>query len=111
MQMSEWTVDTLREHIMGLLAEKDKQIAIALTSAEKAVTKAEAATEKRFDSVNEFRKTLSDQASSFVTRVEYDTLKERIDRSEGKSLGLSAGWGYLVGIVGIVIAVAAFFFK
>lgn len=42
----------------------------ALKSAETAVAKAEQATEKRFDSVNEFRKTLTDQAAEFPTRKE-----------------------------------------
>jgi hypothetical protein len=49
----------------------DDKTSLALTASEKAVTKAETATEKRFDSVNEFRKTLSDQAAEFLPRREY----------------------------------------
>ncbi len=48
----------------------DEKTSLALTSSEKAVTKAETATEKRFDSVNEFRNTLKDQASNFMPRPE-----------------------------------------
>jgi hypothetical protein len=68
--MNEWTVTTLKEHLDAMLAERDKQISLALTAAEKAVTKAEVATEKRFESVNEFRLTLSDQTKTFVSRGE-----------------------------------------
>lgn len=50
----------------------DKAVAAALESAEKAVTKAETAAEKRFESVNEFRQQLADQASTFISRTEYD---------------------------------------
>jgi len=42
----------------------------ALHSAQQAVDKAEIATEKRFASVNEFRQTLTDQATRFSTRNE-----------------------------------------
>lgn len=57
----------------------------ALKSAETAVNKAEAAAERRFDSVNEFRKTLTDQTGSFPTRnevtVRMDSLAAQVDRN------------------------------
>ena len=46
----------------------------ALLAAEKAVTKAEVATERRFEGVNEFRQTLSDQAAKFITRTEFNAI-------------------------------------
>lgn len=45
-------------------------IRAALDAAATAVSKAENATEKRFESVNEFRKTLTDQTATFPTRDE-----------------------------------------
>ncbi len=42
----------------------------ALAAADKAVTKAEIATEKRFEGVNEFRSTLADQAARLMPREE-----------------------------------------
>jgi hypothetical protein len=109
--MSEWTVDTLKAHIEALLAEKDKQIALALTSAEKAVTKAEAATERRFESVNEFRQTLSDQAGTFISRTEFNALKERMDRESGHSGGLADGWKWLLGVAALAVPVVLFLVK
>lgn len=44
----------------------------ALASADKAVAKAETAAEKRFESVNEFRATLSDQQRGLATKSEVD---------------------------------------
>jgi hypothetical protein len=52
----------------------DEKTGLALTSSEKAVTKAETATEKRFDSVNEFRDTLRDQAALLMPRPETQAL-------------------------------------
>ncbi len=107
--MSEWTVDTLKLHFEALLDQRDKQIALALSAAEKAVTKAEAATEKRFDSVNEFRQTLSDQNKTFASTERVDSLTQRLDKIEGRSSGVSDGWKWLALVIGVIIAAATYF--
>jgi hypothetical protein len=60
----------------------EKNINIAMASADKAITKSEMAVEKRFDSVNEFRQTLADQAATLLPRAEYSvqhaTLVDRV---------------------------------
>ena len=50
----------------------EQAVAVALANAEKATAKAEAASERRFEGVNEFRKALSDQTATFIPRAEYD---------------------------------------
>jgi hypothetical protein len=88
----------------------EQAVAVALSNAEKATTKAEAAADKRFDAVNEFRQVLTDQTSTFLPRTEYDTahralserisvmsdrvgalelrLTSRLDRGEGADTGV-----------------------
>jgi hypothetical protein len=56
--------------MLATSAAAKEAVQAALVSAEKAVGKAEVATEKRFESVNEFRAQLSDQAAHFSTRDE-----------------------------------------
>lgn len=97
----------------ALIAQQEARMA-ALASAKEAVAKAEAASEKRFEGVNEFRAQLSDQAATFISRVEYSALVERvrelaarIDKTEGRSSGLTSGWGILVGAVGLIGAIVA----
>jgi hypothetical protein len=51
----------------------EKSVTIAMTASEKAVDKAQEASEKRFDGVNEFRKALSDQTSTFIPRAEHES--------------------------------------
>jgi hypothetical protein len=126
---SGWTIATLREHILALIVEKDLRdqqrfeaqssaIAAALLAAEKAVTKAEVATERRFEGVNEFRQALSDQTASFITRVEWEaqrkaedervrTLSARVDRTEGRTGGVTGLWGYLVAAAAVIVAVVS----
>lgn len=122
--VSGWTVDTLATFLLRIIDERDKQYdnrfnaqekatVAALASSEKAIDKAEMANEKRFESVNEFRKTLADQTSTFITRTEAEAatgrnaeritdLTTRIDKSEGKGAGLNAGWIYALGALAAI---------
>jgi hypothetical protein len=90
--VSGWTVDTVAAHFGTLLDEADrryeqrfigqeKAVAAALAAVEKggnaalvsakeAVTKAELASEKRFDAVNEFRQLVNDVLSGAMPRAE-----------------------------------------
>lgn len=81
-------------------------------AAKEATEKVERATEKRFESVNEFRKTLADQASTFASAEKVNDLVSRFDRLEGRSSGLDAGWAKLISVavlasllVGMVAAI------
>jgi hypothetical protein len=103
-----------------LIDSQAEKVALALASVDKAVTKAETATERRFESVNEFRQTLTDQAATFATRDQFETqrsatteriqeLTARVDRTEGRSGGVASSWGYLVGAITIVVIVVNLF--
>ena len=121
----------LRDYVERIVGESDrrnqqrfeaqeKAVQAALAGAERAVTKAEAASEKRFDSLNEIRGAMADQAAHLMGREEANIRmasieKElqaavaRIDRAEGSGSGLKAGWGYLIAGLGILLAMLAFF--
>ena len=134
MSESEWTVDTLRAHLTALIAELDrrveqrflaqeKAVEAALAAAKEAVLKAEAASERRFEAVNEFRAVLTDQSATFVTRTEVDqrllSMGEKLEAVQGQlkeigglSLGSAGTRAALVSlvlvaasVVGIVVAV------
>lgn len=71
-----------------------ESVAFALTAAEKAIAKAEVSTEKRFEAVNEFRATLSDQNNTFVRSVEFNvahaSLVEKVDILSNQISGTDA---------------------
>ena len=113
-RLTDARITTLRT----LIDSQAESVTLALASADKAVTKAERATERRFDSVNEFRETLSDQTKSFISRAEFEALRDvsstritdlssRLDRTEGKAVGLNAGWIYLLGGLAAACALAS----
>jgi hypothetical protein len=119
--ISGWSVDTLKEYMESRLNDADLRNEQRFIAQEKAVVKAEVATEKRFDGVNEFRAQLSDQAATFMPRKEsearhsslvekYDALQARVDRSEGRSGGLNSGWGYLVAAAGLILVLVTIYF-
>lgn len=99
-----------------LVDSQAEKVKLALDAADKAVSKAETATEKRFEGVNEFRGQLADQTATLVSRSEFHTkseslaeklsdLTDRINRNEGKNTGISNVWGWVVGAAGMVSAV------
>ncbi len=136
-----WSVDTLKEFMMALFAEKDNQIAeaaqassqavsaalaaqkeltnAALAAAERALLKAEVASEKRFDSVNEFRALVADQQRTLMPRSEteivlkslgeqMETMRTRLDTLAGKREGSQDGVSMIIGIVGFVVGLLSF---
>jgi hypothetical protein len=99
---------------------QEKAVTAAILAADRAVAKAESASEKRFDSVNEFRASMNDQANKFIPRTEaeqrmlsnsekIDALGNRLERIEGRGQGLNAGWVILTGAVGLVGVLTAIF--
>lgn len=135
-----WTVDTLHAHLTSridsLVVSVDEResrnierlsalketISFAMLSSEKALSKAETATDKRFESVNEFRDTLRDQAATFLTRTDYDSrhqsLVEKIEAltsrllseqsaDQGKTKGLSTMGIIAIGIITSLSAITS----
>ena len=89
---------------------------------EKTTELARSSMEKRLDGMNEFRDTLKDQASRFVTRSELETIVEKIgseikllnkskDILEGKASQLSVNITLTVSIVSVLIAIIALIHK
>ena len=134
--ISEWSIDTLYIHLSRIVEDLDKRLQIALksveqtaaaaqASSERATNKAETAMEKRFEGVNEFRQTLGDQASKFITRAEVEArmmssdketagVVSRLDRIEATAMGKTetvksgqTSANLILIIVGTVIAFCA----
>ncbi len=78
-----WSLDTLRHYIESKLEAIKESVAAALATSDKAITKAEAATEKRLDLLNEFRRLVSDMIADLLPRREsatlLTTLNDKID--------------------------------
>ncbi len=129
--MSEWTLETLKEHFDALRKDDQGAVAAALSAAERAAAKADSAMEKRFDAVNEFRATLSDQAAHLLPRAEFNAqfsglldrvgiISEQLNTLAAKTEGKREGIGgtgstilsFIVGtaaVVAILLSTATYF--
>jgi Fe2+ transport system protein B len=109
--MSDWTVDTLKEHIESLRTDDKEAIAAALAAAEKAVDKADEADQKHFETINERNREIDKLTNTFLATNIYDvqhkSLEDKIDNLQtfqNKLLGVIVFVGFVLPIVvGIVV--------
>lgn len=131
---SQATDVSLREYLTALINAAEKRsdarfdamkemVETAFKTAQEAITKAEAATDRRLEGMNEFRDSLSDQATRFVTkdaldslvakleseidrnREDLDSLAKRIDIRQGQLEGSKITTTTLVTVITVSIAV------
>jgi hypothetical protein len=129
--VSEWTVETLKAHMEALRAldrrltdeqhaSTSAKLESAMASAKEAVLKAEAATEKRLEGLNELRGAWTDNQRTLYPRAEAElalsALSEKVDlltsdaeARRGNATGLSAGWAAAVAVVGLIALVVGLF--
>ena len=116
--MSGWTIETLKEHFEALREADKEAVKAALAAAERAVEKAEANAEKWRENANEWRGAMNDRERNLMPRAEaeksikanaekIDGLETRIERSEGRSGGLNAGWAYLLAAIGMLATIVS----
>jgi len=118
----EAVVETDRRYEQRFM-DQSTAVRAALDAAKEAVTKAETAAEKRFESVNEFRAAMTDQQHTYMPRSESElrhsatearvsavekAMSESKAVSTGASQGISHLWAWIVGVIGIVLAVSSF---
>lgn len=102
-----------------IVQERELRLAQKFDSLDKAINKADAANEKRFEGVNEFRNTLADQQRNLLPRQEYvaahqslsqqlGSLEKRIDKIDNLKQGGANLWILIVGIIAIAMSITTF---
>jgi hypothetical protein len=97
------TLISLREYVDIRFDAQEKAVNAALTAADRAVNKAEIASEKRFDAVNEFRAALADSARLLMPRAEseqsykilagkLEVIEGRVNARDDRGAGESQSW-------------------
>lgn len=102
-----WTHETLFRYFDALIAGNDRRYSESLENSKNAITKAESATDRRLEGMNEFRDALEASDRDNVKRKEYDVamagLQTKIDTAfslTGKRVDdLSAQVSMLIGLV------------
>lgn len=94
-----------------LLDSQAEKVKLALEAADKAITKQEATTNERLHLLNELRSGVAtkEQLEALIQRM--DDMKERIDKAEGKGLGLNAAVGYALAAITIIVFAVNYIFS
>jgi hypothetical protein len=85
--------------IRDALAAVEKSTTAAFVAAEKAVALAEANAERWRQDAQEWRARMTEREKDFSTKVEFDALKERLDRNDGSGSGMRSMVGWIFGAV------------
>ena len=107
---------SLREYFDNKFVELRTYIDLKFKSMDEANCLARENLNTRLESMNEFRDSLEDQTSHYITRTEHDALISKYDaevrilrdsdaRAEGKASQNSVVIAYLIAISGIIIGV------
>ena len=97
--MTDWTIQTLKEHLEDLRKDDKQAIDAALAAAEKAVDKADEADQKHFETINERNREIDKLTITFMPRKEFDVQhKALIDKIDS----LQSFQNRLLGIIAFV---------
>jgi hypothetical protein len=91
-----------------VLAEREKQVNLALATSERATNKAEQEGLRAREAANEWRAAMADREKQFATRTAYDTLQSEVDylrRTQDTSAGRRTAWVAAAGIIATLIAI------
>jgi hypothetical protein len=107
---------SLREYVDIRFDAQEKAVQTALATADRASTKAENASDKRFEGVNEFRSALADNARLLMPRQEseqsfrvlaekIDVLAKRVDARDDRNRGGNQLWVILVAAIATICSI------
>jgi len=102
-----WTFATLYKHVMMLSEASKEAINAAITAAQKAVDKAEAAQQLRNDAQNEWRAAMKDQQATFADKEQTERRLNNLEVLMASRAGERQGIGVSAGVVVQIIASAA----
>jgi hypothetical protein len=91
-----------------ILAEREKQVNLALDASQHAIDKAEAEGLRARNAANEWRGAMTEREERFATKEAHDLLESQVDylrRATDTSKGRSAAWVAAAGIIATLLAI------
>jgi hypothetical protein len=102
----------LEKHVIALIKEQDRRIELTRDDAAKALQTALAASERRFDLLNEFRKTVEGWAAHYAQQADLAAFikeQEKTNLRHEQAINRVYGALILIGFIGILNAARLFF--
>ena len=109
-------IDTCRDLHLNRLTSLEEKIVLNLKLNELALEKAEQKLEERLKGMNQFREDLREQAMTFVTHKDLDTVTEKVNidirylreyaaRLNGKASAMSVIGAYTLAVISILVSI------
>lgn len=109
-------INSLKETFSAQIKSQKEMTDLSAASADRAVTKAETATEKRFEAINGFRAQLENMAKTFAVKSEVDlranALEDKLNtavvtlsENKGKGAGINIAWVTAISAIGVIATV------
>jgi hypothetical protein len=76
----DWTIETVKDHVLAVMDERDKRYEQRFQASQKAIDEAKAESQKKFEGTNEWRGMVSDAQKNFVTRKEVEPINEQLNK-------------------------------
>jgi hypothetical protein len=113
---------SIRDYFDSKYKELKEYIDVKFNAMEKSTSLAQENLNTRLEGMNEFRNTLKDQSSHFITRTEHKSLidkydadirvlRENLARNEGKASQQSVNTAFIIATLGIVIGIVGIIIK
>lgn len=112
--------DSMESYFEEKFKSLDNSVNLKYSNIEKSTSLAATSIDRRLESMNEFRDSLKDQATKFMTKDEFQILHQRVEEDvrilreskatlEGRASMTSVYISYVIGVIGLVVAVLALF--
>ena len=105
----EQALNAFQEQVSMRFSAEQKAISAALASQERAVNVAENNAEKWRMNANEWRGAMDDRESKFVGKIEYELLRQRLDKAEqaivasaSRGQGMDTSWKFAIGLATLI---------
>ena len=105
--MSEWTIQTLKEHLETRFCANEKLFREYVDSTKEALEKQAREYERRLESLNGEHDRISKAQSSFVNREIFEEWKSRMDVFVASNTGRAEGIGKTTAVIYAVVVLAA----
>lgn len=114
-------VKALDRHLTAEIGRVAEAARLAVNESKAAVVKAETATERRLEALNELRSIVSDYQANLLPRAEATTrfssidaainkLEKAVEKSAGVGAGLSTAGQAILGVVAVIAVIATIYF-
>ena len=110
----DWNIKSLKEHYDAVLKLNKQRLKEKFRSLQIALEKAEVTYEHKFEANNQWKQTVTNMQGEYAKKIQLENIndklasvKERMDKLEGRKEGGNIVWAYVVAFVSLLASLIA----